>query len=339
MDDEPSHLELCKTLLRKDWHVVTAESGLEGLAKAALERPVIVVADHRMPGMSGTEMLARLRKRDPDCVRILLTAYRDPETMQEAINVARVHRFFSKPLGPEELRLGLRRALEFRTARLELRANRDLALLGGLCRLIAHDLSNVMTPIMHAPDLLRQHDSGEEAISILDDAIGAMAALSKELRAIANGQLPRYDRQPGDLLKVLNRAISMARNTEQGACREFVIEQPDGDLRVNMAPSRCFRLFHNLLLNAVDATRKGGKVEVRVATQDGFVLIDVADDGPGIEAAAMPHIFDPGFSTKGSSGLGLAICRVVAQGHDGELEVLRRERGAAFRVRLPVAAS
>ncbi len=334
VDDEPAHLRLCKTLLRKEWRVVTEESGAEGLARAALERPVIVVADHRMPGMTGTQMLERLRTRDPDCVRILLTAYRESDVMQEAINKAHVHRFFHKPLGAEELRLGLRRALEHRQALVELRSTRDLALLAGFCRLIAHDLNNVITPVMHAPTLLRDEDSSEEAIEILEDAVGSLAALTRELKAIAHGQIPRYDRRPEDILPILGKAITLTRNS--GRPREFVVHQPAGELPVSMARSRCFRMFHNLLVNAVDATQDGGRIEVRVATEDGFVLIDVCDDGSGVQEDDSTHIFDQGFSTKGSSGLGLALSRLVAEGHDGSLELLPQDGGAAFRVRLPV---
>ena len=332
VDDEPAHLKLVSTLLRRDWTVVTAENGAEGLAKAALARPHIAVVDHRMPGMTGTEMLKRLKSSDPDCVRILLTAYSDRKVMQEAINEAEIWRFFTKPIGAEQLRLGLRRAAEFREQKMELRSTREMALLGGLCRLVAHDLNNVITPIMHAPDLLRE-ENDPETLDLLDEAVASLTMLGKELRSISHGRVPRYEREPYDLTRVLGKAVTLAKGRKDASIR---VEEFGETPIVPMAPQRCFRMFYNLLVNAMDASPDGGTVDVRVATQNGFVLVDVADEGPGIEPSALPHIFDTGFSTKGSSGLGLAICKIVAEGHDGELEVLPRDTGAAFRVRLPV---
>jgi signal transduction histidine kinase len=333
VDDEPAHLKLCKTLLRREWNVVTAENGAEALAKAAVTRPLIAVVDHRMPGMTGTEMLSRLKTRDSDCVRILLTAYSDRAVMQEAINEAEVYRFFTKPVGAEELRLGLTRAKEYRANRMELRSAREMALLGGLCRLVAHDLNNVITPIMHAPDVLRG-GYDDETLDLLGEAVDNLAMLGKELRAISHGRIPTYIREPHDITVVLEKAMTLAK-AYGGASVRY---KKFGTVPlVSVAPQRCFRLFYNLLVNAMDASPEGGTVDVRVGTQEGFVLIEVEDEGPGIEASALPHIFDTGFSTKGSSGLGLAICKIVAEGHEGKLEVLPRDRGAAFRVRLPVA--
>ena len=97
----------------------------------------------------------------------------------------------------------------------------------------------------------------------------------------------------------------------------------------------------NLCFNAVDAVReKRGTVSVGIGADEGAstVYIEVEDDGPGIEAGALGHIFDPGFTTKErGNGYGLSIARRIADAHHGELRVKSRPgHGTVFRLDLPV---
>jgi signal transduction histidine kinase len=99
-------------------------------------------------------------------------------------------------------------------------------------------------------------------------------------------------------------------------------------------------LLMNLILNALDVTEKGGKIEVSVAPVGGFLEIEVRDHGPGIPDHILPHIFDPFFTTKArgkGTGLGLAISQGIVQKHGGELRVETAVgEGTRFTVSLPV---
>jgi signal transduction histidine kinase len=77
-----------------------------------MREAAVVLSDHLMPDMSGTEFLARARERWPDSFRIMLTAYGDLETVISAVNVGEIHRFLSKPWDPRDLKLAISEGLE-----------------------------------------------------------------------------------------------------------------------------------------------------------------------------------------------------------------------------------
>jgi signal transduction histidine kinase len=112
VDDEPENLRIFQLGFRRDFTIVTAASGEEGLALLN-ERPIaLVLSDHRMPGMVGTDFLARVRDLDPRTIRVLVTAYGDAETLGSAINDGSIYRYVPKPWRADELRMTLRRGIE-----------------------------------------------------------------------------------------------------------------------------------------------------------------------------------------------------------------------------------
>jgi DNA-binding NtrC family response regulator len=118
VDDEPAVLEALTTALARtrDLHLrfETAASGREALEKIARDRFDLVIADHRMPGMSGVELLERVRERSPDSVRVLLTVMSDADVAMQAMERARVHYYMRKPWTNDELRGLVTEALERR---------------------------------------------------------------------------------------------------------------------------------------------------------------------------------------------------------------------------------
>jgi two-component system response regulator HupR/HoxA len=112
VDDEPDILSSFAFNYGDDFEVLTAPSGAQGLELLAAHDAAVIVADQRMPAMSGTEFLARSMAIRPDAVRIILTGYTDVEAIIEAVNKSRIYRYVTKPWESEELRLTLRRAIE-----------------------------------------------------------------------------------------------------------------------------------------------------------------------------------------------------------------------------------
>ena len=112
VDDEPDILKSFRFNYGDEFEIVTAESGSHGLALLEAHDPSVIVADQRMPAMSGTEFLQRSMALRPDAMRIVLTGYTDVEAIIQAINTSRIYRYVTKPWESEELRLTLRRAVE-----------------------------------------------------------------------------------------------------------------------------------------------------------------------------------------------------------------------------------
>src|SRR5262250_2166386 len=97
VDDEPANQRAVARALRDECHVLTAGSGSEALALMAHQPVALVIADQRMPGMSGADFLAETVAQHPAVIRIVLTGYTDVETVLDAINRAHVYHFLGKP--------------------------------------------------------------------------------------------------------------------------------------------------------------------------------------------------------------------------------------------------
>ena len=119
-----------------------------------------------------------------------------------------------------------------------------------------------------------------------------------------------------------------------------------GVVRVRASPDRLGQVFENLLANAASFSPPGGEVAISLARRDGSVLVEVADQGPGIPPAHLGRIFDRFFSYRpadgsernGHSGLGLSIAAAIVEGYGGAIRARNLpEGGAAFEVRLPAA--
>jgi signal transduction histidine kinase len=98
------------------------------------------------------------------------------------------------------------------------------------------------------------------------------------------------------------------------------------------------QVWANLIGNAIDAVADGGSVEVSARHEDGSVVVQVVDNGPGIPADLRERIFEPFFTTKPAGdgvGLGLAIARRLVDQHEGELEIDSSPGHTEFRVILP----
>lgn len=120
VDDEQGVLASLRRLL-KGWGyaVVTATCGDEALRILEMEEIHLIIADHRMPGMSGVELMKQVRRRYPDTVRILLTGQADIPDLMAAVNEGEIYRFFSKPWNDQELCVAVAQALAHRAVLLE----------------------------------------------------------------------------------------------------------------------------------------------------------------------------------------------------------------------------
>jgi response regulator RpfG family c-di-GMP phosphodiesterase len=113
VDDEPNILNALKRLLRKEnYRILTANSGAEGLALLEKNNVHLVISDHRMPEMTGTEFFKVVKEKYPDIIRITLTGYTEVDAITDAINKGHIYKFFLKPWNDHNLKLEIRQALE-----------------------------------------------------------------------------------------------------------------------------------------------------------------------------------------------------------------------------------
>lgn len=105
VDDEVNNLQLLKRTLRGKYNILTATNGKEGLEvlENNLDKISLIVSDHKMPVMEGTEFLEKANELSPDVIKILLTGFSDIEILMDAVNKCNLFQYMLKPFDPEEL--------------------------------------------------------------------------------------------------------------------------------------------------------------------------------------------------------------------------------------------
>jgi signal transduction histidine kinase len=230
-----------------------------------------------------------------------------------------------------------------------LRADR-LGTLGTLAAGLAHEINNPLVSIHTFLSLAasKRTENDEEfwgdyyrlACQEVDRIRGLVATMNRLSRTGVE-QEPRVHCDPVALAREV--ATLLAREAGAGEVEIEVTGAPKTP-KLTAVRDQLHQMLLNLLLNAIHASPKGGKVEVRV-TPGGpggrkGAAIEVIDSGPGIAEEDLERIFDPFFTTKGpdqGSGLGLMICHRIVADHQGTIEVSSRPgESTTFRVLLPV---
>ena len=223
------------------------------------------------------------------------------------------------------------------------RAQRVLAW-GEMARQVAHEIKNPLTPIRLGVQHLRRarSDSRVDFDEVLRQNVDRILAEIDRLDEIARsfsryGMAPeeRAPSEPTDIAAVVRDVVELERMGEgDGVEWRVVVDEPVG--RALARPDELREVLLNVLENARLA--RASAVAVRVARENGRVVVRVRDDGEGIPADILPRIFEPHFSTRTSgSGLGLAISRRLIEGWGGEIAVTS-ERGEGTTVEIGLVA-
>ena len=223
--------------------------------------------------------------------------------------------------------------------------NEKLAAIGRLAAGIAHEVRNPLGVIRASASMVREHFSaGDEAYRACEFIREEIDRLNGLIAALLNFARPAQLRlQPVAIDHVIDRALQLTKDELQRRDIALVREN-NRELPAVMAdPDLVAQVVFGLLLNAAEAIGHHGAIRVRtVGTGDG-VGVEAIDTGPGISPADAERVFEPFFTTKPTgTGLGLPMAARIVQAHGGAIEVVNNthsddaERGARFRVRLPI---
>jgi signal transduction histidine kinase len=229
--------------------------------------------------------------------------------------------------------------------RVALTSRARLAALGEAVAKINHDLRNMLTSAQIASERLAQSGDPQvaQALPRLERALDRAVHLASDVLAYGKSEEAAPALQPLHLLPALEAAAEDAGLTEDGVRLASAV---GGDARVSADPEQLHRILVNLLRNAREAilgepaAGGQGRVSVTLEARDGASVITLADTGPGVPERLQARLFQPfaGSGRPGGAGLGLAIARELAQGHGGDLQLIRTgPAGAAFELRLPGA--
>jgi len=226
-----------------------------------------------------------------------------------------------------------------------------LSSLGALAAGLAHEIKNPLGGIKGAAQLLEMELEGEELreyIRVMLKEVQRVNTIVEQLLALASPGKLKLDKV--NLHRVLSDILLLQKRDAD--CRGITIHQVfDTSIPPIVADeSLLIQLFLNLIRNGIEAVGEGGMIKVtsRIVydysmAQKGegkarLVAVDVADDGPGVDAENLENLFTPFFTTKSSgTGLGLPICQKIVSEHRGMLKVESHPgRGTVFTVTLPL---
>lgn len=345
IDDELTALKSFKASFRKLLTVLTANSGQEALEilRSYKEKEIAVaVIDQRMPEMTGLELMLQLKKEFPQVVRVLFTGYSDREVIQAIVNQAGIFKYVHKPYEPEDANKvvleSLEKYLDDKEQKRQL--NRTMALIQektchameNYTAWISHHVNNgmqtVYTFVSMAQDKFKNGDESEASFAKLaKEYVEQINFIIKTLHQIYAEGLSGFSKVSlATLLRFEDAELSKKIKSKKIRVQMNVTD-PDLELMAN--PTAIQEALCKLVLNSVEASSDGGRVEVSAAAHqsDGYpaVMFEVRDYGRGIEPEVKEKLFYPflklGSNTMEPKGLGLSFVQAVVARHGGDIMV------------------
>ncbi|MGC8755021.1 MAG: sodium:solute symporter family transporter [bacterium] len=220
-----------------------------------------------------------------------------------------------------------------------------LANIGKLTASIAHEIGNPLASIFSLIQELRALKFNNKkdiqfTIESLHTINSHIERISKIVRGLGDfARVNTSERIMSNVSDILDRTINLVRYDKRFKRIEFS-KQSDDIPMLFVDPDEIQQVFLNLILNSLDAMPDGGRLDIKIQTNDGFVEIQFKDTGVGIDQSIIDKIFDPFFTTKPpnrGTGLGLNICDNIVKKYNGSISVFSKKgEGAIFLIKLPV---
>lgn len=308
-------------------------------------------------GVQASEVLLALSGRP---IETILKPRAEPWLVIEAEPPAAfVCEVAARPLENETARLGwvlvIRDITQERENQARIQMQERLATVGQLAAGIAHDFNNIMAAIVVYADLLatepRLSQAGQNRLNTIQKQVQRATSLIRQILDFSRRSI--MEQSELDLLPLIKEVDRLLARVLPENMHLELTYQP-GEYWLKADPTRLQQVFMNLALNARDAMPDGGKLhftlqrllitpEMPLPLPDlapgDWILLEVRDEGIGIDPEIMPHIFDPFFTTKPvgkGTGLGLAQVYGIIKQHGGSIGVTSQVgEGTAFMLYLP----
>lgn len=219
--------------------------------------------------------------------------------------------------------------------------------------MLAHELRNPLAPILNAVAILNTLDQEDEKLAYANEIIKRQAHhLSRlvddllDLSRISLGKV-KLQKERVELAEILARAVETSKPLIDARKHHLTLRLPPKGLWLDADATRLSQVVSNLLTNAAKYTEEGGALSLTTERDEGGVVIRVRDNGMGIPAELLPHVFDLFIQgdrslarSEGGLGIGLTLVRRLAEMHGGTVQALSDGpgRGSEFILRLPVMA-
>jgi two-component system sensor histidine kinase/response regulator len=347
IDDEVDNVDALERLFRKDYEVLRATSGAQGLQELSQYPDVaLIICDQRMPQMTGVEFFQKAVKSHPHTIRILLTGYTDINSVIDAINSGQVYRYMTKPWDPVDLANTVNKGVEHYRLGQELiaknqqlqKAFAELQVLDQsktqFMMLVNHELKTPLTTILSFVDLLRETKMSDDQFQYLsrvysgamrlkelvDDVLLLLSAEMQTLpvntrSASVNELLPKMT--PQIFTEVQNKKLKVDHKLPEG--------------KVSTDPQLVQNVMNRILQNAVKFSPPGEPIWIEGSFTGDKLKIRVKNSG-AMDPKTLEKLTTPFFINENmlnhsrGMGLGLSISQALLRRLGSKLEV-RSENG------------
>jgi signal transduction histidine kinase len=334
--------------LEVGYAIECVDTGEKALDIINTRPPDILLLDHKLPGISGLDILNHLSEKSLDLLTVMITAY---ATLENAIAATRrgAYDFLAKPFTPEELK-----ATVYRTTKHLLLCRQAEKLAGEKRRIrfefisvLAHELKAPLAAVQQYLDIICGADPAVDADLILRlagrslERIRGMRKLILDLldaTRLESGRKPRQ-METVDLVKVAGMAVETMSGEAQK--RGIAIEvHADASLCLTADQWEMETILNNLVSNAVKYNRDNGRVDVYLSAENDGIAVKVSDTGIGIAEEDATRLFkefarirNADTDTIAGSGLGLSIVKKIAALYNGDVFLESAPgRGSTFTV-------
>ena len=214
-----------------------------------------------------------------------------------------------------------------------------LAAVGEMSAAIAHEVRTPLGILRSSAQILRREsgisEEGRELVGFIESETQRLNGLVSAMLDSARPRPPQLE--PNDLHELIQHAAGLLAAQAADRSVRVSLQLQAADARVACDAEQMTQVLLNLMLNGLQILRQGGHLQIATREASGQLVIDVADDGPGIAPAERQRIFEAFFfKREGGLGLGLAVVQKIVAAHGGDIEASESALGGAlFRIRLP----
>jgi two-component system sensor histidine kinase HydH len=309
----------------------------------------LALVDLRLPDGDGGALAGEIKERKPGAEVILLTGNATVESAADSVR-AGAFAYLIKPCATPLLLLTVEQAMRsvrLRRDKQELaRRNQiaeKLAAVGTLTAGLSHEIRNPLNAAGLQLNVLERRvrklaAEGQapllEPLLLVRDEIRRLDHILEDFLQFARPV--NFTPHPVALKPLVDRVCALEQGPAERRGVRIEAVCPDA-LEVPGHEGRLQQVLVNLVMNALDATPRGGRIRLAAHADEGDAVLTVEDEGSGIPTEALPHVFEPFFTTKPSgSGLGLPIVHAIVTQHGGTIRVENLPAGGArVTVRVP----
>lgn len=334
------------------FRVEQTDSGEQALEMMRAELPGILLLDHKLPGMSGLEVLEQMDKLGDEVLTVMITAY---ASLQTAITATKrgAYDLLAKPFTPDELRSAIRKAARHLVLQ---RQARQLAAERRQIRyqfisILAHELKAPLYAVQTYLQLLRDRSAGDDPKTyshMLDRSLIRVDGMEKLINDLLDLTRIESGNRTRDLALLDLRAVAadvVQAFAPTAAKRNITVTLHPGTLLTMTADRTEIEIIlNNLVSNAIKYNRDNGRVDVTLTADRGSIFLAVADTGIGMAQKDLPRLFSEFVRIKTAqtrnilgSGLGLSIVKRLATLYGGDVTVRSEpDVGTTFTVTLAI---